>query len=115
MSAASAAPTFVVSSDDQKTSGKIVGYYQTCTGVNIYLVDAVLLPCNFVNLATLSSDGDTEMVDTAATDTTGVVDNYTIPFVNTTRSPITKRSAAAGNSAGLLGALVAALLLGVLA
>ena len=113
MSAASAAPTFVVSSDDQKTSGKIVGYYQTCTGVNIYLVDAVLLPCNFVNLATLSSDG--EMVDTAATDTTGVVDNYTIPFVNTTRSPITKRSAAAGNNAGLLGALVAALLLAVLA
>jgi hypothetical protein len=44
------APTFVVASDDQKTSGKVVGYYQTCSGVNVYQIDAVLVPCNFVEL-----------------------------------------------------------------
>ena len=44
------APTFVVASDDQKTSGKVVGYYQTCSGSNVYQIDAVLVPCNFIEL-----------------------------------------------------------------
>jgi hypothetical protein len=40
----------VVASDTQKTSGRVVGYYQTCGGVNIYQIDAVLEPCNFAAL-----------------------------------------------------------------
>ncbi len=49
-SADDAAPTFAVASEGQSASGKVVSYYQTCSGVSVYQIDAVLVPCNLAEL-----------------------------------------------------------------
>jgi hypothetical protein len=52
------APTFIAAADDQRSSGRLTAYYQSCTGTYVYQIDAVLMPCNFVNLVPLVKEGE---------------------------------------------------------
>jgi hypothetical protein len=69
------AGAFTVTSDDAKSTANVVASYQTCTGTNIYVIDQVLVPCDFVKLAPASDDVDAETKklaeDLAASKTSG--------------------------------------------
>lgn len=74
-----AAPTFLAAADDQRTSGRLTAYYQSCTGTYVYQIDAVLMPCNFVNLVPQVRDGE----DPAGFSNS----NFTEDTLTTTNSP----------------------------